>query len=247
MVLGEILRRNRAMGKKTYVVFGDAVKCFDKLWLKDCLLEMFSAGCNLQDIQLMYQLNSEAEITIDTPLGKTEKQKVSNIVKQGTVLGPDLCCIETDQVNKIGEHQERYVGEQVVGILVFVDDVMSAGTAEEVRKAIRNFAEMERRKKFTYGLKKTKYMVIKTGKGYEEEINERVKEGTVGRTDEYKWLGLLLSEEGNLLKHIESKKEENVGASHSYEEPGKLHECWPAIHTDQIGALGGMHNTVNVI
>ena len=52
------------MGRKTYVVFGDAVKCCDKLWLKDCLLEMRSAGCNLQDLQLIYQLNSETEITV---------------------------------------------------------------------------------------------------------------------------------------------------------------------------------------
>ena len=64
IVLGEILRRNRNMGRKTYVVYGDAVKCCDKLWLKDCLLEMRSAGCNLQDLQLIYQLNSETEITI---------------------------------------------------------------------------------------------------------------------------------------------------------------------------------------
>ena len=119
---------------------------------------------------------------------------MKDIVKQGTVLGPDLCCIETDQVNKIGENQERCIGEQVIGILIFVDDAMSAGTAEEIRKAIRNFAEMEKRKKFTYGLKKTKYMVIKTGKEKEEEIKEEAKEGEVGRTDEYKWVGFLLSE-----------------------------------------------------
>jgi hypothetical protein len=94
---------------------------------------------------------------------------------------------------------------------VFVDDVMSAGTAEEVRKAIRNFAEMERRKKFTYGLKKTKYMVMKTGREKEEEINEKVKEGIVGETDEYNWLGLLLSKEANLLLHLENKKKKMKG------------------------------------
>ena len=211
IVMSEIVRRNRKMGKKTYVVFGDAVKCFDKLWLKDCLLEMHNAGCNLQDIQMMYKLNNETEITVDTPLGKTKKLRVEEIVKQGTVLGPDLCCIETDAINKIGESQERNLGEQIIGILVFVDDVMSAGTAEEIRSAIRNFAEMEKRKKFTYGLKKTKYMIMKTGREKEEKIEENVKEGVVEETDEYKWLGLLLSKEGNLLLHIKNKKKKMKG------------------------------------
>ena len=211
MVLCETIRRNRKAGKKTYVVFGDAVKCFDKLWLKSCLLEMYKAGCDLQDLQIMYKLNEETEIIVDTPLGKTGKKKVGEIVKQGTVLGPDLCCIETDQINNIGENQNKSVGEQVVGILVFVDDVMSAGTAEDIRKAIRNFAEMEKIKKFTYGLKKTKYMVMKTGREKEESIEERVKEGKVEKVDEYKYVGVMLSEEGDLLHHLDYKLKKMKG------------------------------------
>ena len=45
-VLSEIIRRNRKLGLKTYIVFGDAVKCFDKLWLKDALVELYEAGCS---------------------------------------------------------------------------------------------------------------------------------------------------------------------------------------------------------
>ena len=234
MVLSEIIRRNRKMGKKTYILFGDAVKCFDKLWLKDCLVEMYKAGCNLQDIQIMYQLNKETEITVDTPLGKTEKFKVGEIVKQGTVLGPDLCCIETDQINNIGESQERHVGKQIVGILVFMDDVMSAGTAEEIRKAIRNFAEMEKLKKFTFGLKKTKFMIMKTGKGKDEIIMERVKSGVVGQTDEYKYVGVLLSEEGNLLKHLEDKKKKMKGQVVAMKSLASYHNLGPLFVTVRL-------------
>ena len=190
IILSEIVRRNRKLGKKTYVVFGDAVKCFDKLWLRDALVEMYKAGCNMQDIQLMYKLNEETGIVVDTPLGKTERAVVGEIVKQGTVLGPQLCCVETDQINKIGENQEKMVGEQMVGILVFVDDVMSAGTAEDIKKAIRNFGAMETFKKFTYGLKKTNYMIMKTGRENDEEIHELVKEGEVKRVEEYNCIGL---------------------------------------------------------
>ena len=105
---------------------------------------------------MIYKLNEDTQIIVETPSGKTEQAYVGDVVKQGTVLGPQLCCVETDQINKIGENQEKAVGEQIVGILIFVDDVMSAGTADDIRKAIRNFSDMEQLKKFTYGLKKNK-------------------------------------------------------------------------------------------
>ena len=167
---------------------------------------MVKAGCNLQDIQMMYQLNKETEIVVETPLGPTESAVIGETVKQGTVLGPELCCVTIDQVNNISENQEKAVGEIMVGILVFVDDVMSAGTAEDIRKAIRNFAEMEKLKKVTYGLKKTKYMIINTGREMDEKVAECVKGGIVGETDEYKYVGLWVNKLGNLKLHLDKKK-----------------------------------------
>ena len=35
MITSEIIRQKKKAGKKCYMFFGDAVKCFDKLWLKD--------------------------------------------------------------------------------------------------------------------------------------------------------------------------------------------------------------------
>ena len=134
-----------------------------------------------------------------------KKITVGEIVKQGTVLGPTLCCVSTDQINKIGESQERNLGKEYMAILIFVDDVMSAGNAEEARKAIRNFKEMEDLKKFTYGLKKTKFMVMNTGKEKEEIIDEEVGLGKITRTTEYKYVGFHLDEKGNCLHHIEQK------------------------------------------
>ena len=43
---------------------------------------------------------------------------------------------------------------------IFMDDINVTGKAEVVRKGIKNCRQMEMKKKFTYGLKKTKYMVI---------------------------------------------------------------------------------------
>ena len=98
-----------------------------------------------------------------------------------------------------------------MGILVFVDDIMSAGMAEDARKCIRNMRVMETRKKFSYGLKKTKFMVVNTGRGEKEKIEENVKAGYVTECDEYKYVGLWVNQEGNCLLHISKKKEKIKG------------------------------------
>ena len=211
LILSEIIRINKKLNRKTYIVYGDAVKCFDKLWLRDCLVEMYKGECLPQDIQMIYSMNRDTKIEIVTPSGTTKKIDVGEIVKQGTVLGPTLCCIETDQINKVGEDQERMIGDEKVAILIFVDDVMSAGTVENARKSIHNMAEMEKVKKFTYGLKKTKFMVVDSAKGQPEEINEQVKSGTVGETSEYKYVGFWVNKKGNCLLQIEKKKQSLKG------------------------------------
>ena len=205
LILSETIRLKRKAGKKCYLVFGDAVKCFDKLWLKDSLVELFKAGVEAQDIQMIYKMNKDTVIEVETPCGTTERATVGEIVKQGTVLGPTLCCVSTDQINKIAENQERSIGNEYIAILIFIDDVMSAGNANEARKAIRSFRVMEDLKKYTYGLKKTKVMVANTGKEEEEEIDEEVTLGKITKTDEYKYVGFHLNKDANCLFHIEFK------------------------------------------
>ena len=64
-------------------------------------------------------------------------------------------------------HQNRVkyqYGKVEIGMSVFMDDIAAVGTADNIRKGIQNCRRMEIEKKMIYGLKKTKYMVINTGK-----------------------------------------------------------------------------------
>ena len=63
--------------------------------------------------------------------------------------------------------------------------------------------KMETMKKFEYGLKKTKIMIVRAGKGEVEQIQERVQHGTLLETDKYKYLGMVINTEGNLKDHIQ--------------------------------------------
>ena len=48
--------------------------------------------------------------------------------------------------------------------------------------------------------KKTKYMIVKTGR--EEEISETVKGGRIQRIDKCKYLGMIILTDGQLTEHI---------------------------------------------
>ena len=60
---------------------------------------------------------------------------------------------------------------------------------------------MEKEKKISFDLKKTKYMTVKTGRE-EEEINETVKAGRIQRIDKWKYLGITVSTYQQLTEHI---------------------------------------------
>ena len=51
-----------------------------------------------------------------------------------------------------------------------MNDIAAAGGIAEIRKGIRNCAKMEKENKMRYGPKKTKYMMVKTGKEREEIV-----------------------------------------------------------------------------
>ena len=147
------------------------------------------------------------DVIIKTPVGNTDNIQVKEVVKQGKIFGPIMCCAETSTVNSIGEEVKYRYGKINIGMPGFMDDIATAGKAENIRKGINNCAKMEKEKKISFGLKKTKYMIVKTGREEEEEINETVKAGRIRRIDKCKYLGIIISTDGQLTEHI---KELNV-------------------------------------
>ena len=122
-------------------------------------------------------------------------------MKHGTIFGPFMCCASTLRVNQIQGAVKYQHGKVQIVMPVFMDDTAAVGTADNIRKGMQNCRKMTTEKKMIYGLKKTKYMVINTGKEPEEIIEERVKERIVQETDIYKYLGLVMKNSGNLKDH----------------------------------------------
>ena len=101
IIMSAIVEKRRTERLNTYLFFADAVKCFDKLWLKDCLIELKTLGYKHNDLKILYEMNKRSIVTINTPFGETGNIEIEEIVKQGTTYGPVMCCAATTRVNDI--------------------------------------------------------------------------------------------------------------------------------------------------
>ena len=157
MAISGLIERNRTLKRNTYLFFGDAKKCFDKLWLKDCLLQLKKGGMPHYDLSLLFMLNKEATIQVRTPHGETRDILITEAVKQGTISGPMLCGVEMDRVNLSSQKVKAPYGPNYnIGMPGFVDNLSGGGGVEDATAAIQCCRSMESRK-VTYNIDKTIY------------------------------------------------------------------------------------------
>ena len=69
--------------------FADVVKCFDKLWLKGCLLEMCNLSYGPNILKILHEMNRETDIIIITPV---ENRKYTG-ERSGRYLDPS-CAVQ---------------------------------------------------------------------------------------------------------------------------------------------------------
>ena len=205
MVLMAILDNNRRKNQKTYILMADAEKCFDRLWLQDCLVDLKNAGLREKEVSLLYQMNEYAQIVVESPSGTKETITVNNIVKQGTVFGPIMCCVNSQKVNNMEEKNITLISPSLhVEAMSYVDDIMGAGRQEQIEVLGRNLRQMEIKKKYTFNNAngKSHYMIIKTGNDQEEDVEILVGKGKITRASEYKYLGNWIDERGTVERQI---------------------------------------------
>ena len=156
VIVSAIIDQRRIEKSKTYMFFADTVKCFDQLWLQDCMIELAKLGYNKNDLEILYKLNETAQFKINTPYGDTENIETKEVVKQGTTYGPIMCCASIARVIEIGEKVICKYGNIKIGIPVFMDDIAAIRDADTKGKALRNCRKMETEKKNTIQAKKDK-------------------------------------------------------------------------------------------
>jgi hypothetical protein len=210
MLMRAVIDEGRRLNKPVYFFFADLVKCFDRLWLKDCLNDLHDCGMREREIGLIYKLNQEAHFKVNTPAGITQEIVVKEIVKQGTVYGPKLCCGSTGKINEGIKEVEIIYPTVSIKALAYVDDIEAGGARKLVKDVMEQGKEMEKDKLWEFSVEKSKWMCIE-GRQKAEEIDVEVAQGKLERTKEYKALGNMVNDKGNLDSQLEFMEKKTVG------------------------------------
>ena len=149
------------LGKELCITFFDIEKCFDSLWLKDCINSLWENGIGDHMLSLIYLMNTKVQVTIRTRIGESQPFICSNIVKQGTVLGPVVNNCSIDDFFK--SSCPYYFGNTEIKSLKSVDDIADLNddmiSAQTRCKVMEN---MQDKKRLTFSAEKCELLRINT-------------------------------------------------------------------------------------
>ena len=187
----------------------DVEKCFDSLWLTECINEMYEAGIRNDKLCLLYLSNKDAQIVIKTASGKTDQMSIKDKVMQGRVWGGLMCTTTMDKLCKLVYNDEtliyKYKGKVDVPPLEMVDDIITiskgGSTGVALNQTVNTFLELKKLK-----LSEGKCSQIHIGKQKEKCTNHKVHENIMKKSKKEKYLGDIVSEKGNSKETIEDRK-----------------------------------------
>ena len=196
----------------------DVEKCFDALWVEECINDVFEAGLDNDKLVLLYLENQNANIAIKTPEGKPDRTNIKKIIMQGTVWGSFLCTATMDQLGKYvynnPEYTYKYKGVVEVPSLGMVDNVLclqkcSADTLK-MNSLVNSFMES---KKLKLSNKKCHRIHIQNKKLKKDNKCPEIKvhESEMKSSEEERYLGDIINSSGSVKNTIEDRRNKGFG------------------------------------
>ena len=206
----------------------DYKQCFDSLWLKECLNDLYESGVQDDSLALLYSINSHVKVAVKTPVGRTNRKSIFNVITQGDVFSPIFCSNQVDTIGKEclqdKKYLYRYRDEVDIPPLTMVDDLLcvsECGHQSQMLNAYINHKTSN--KKLQFGTGKCKRLHIgNKEKQYKctnmlvdkwievESDNDGIIDSYAGEEDmeektEEKYLGDLISSDGKNMKNIKAR------------------------------------------
>ena len=128
-ILKATVNHAKYLNKELLITFNDIEKCCDSLWFEDCINSLWDLEAKDDTLFLIYLMNTKASVTIKTLMGDTYPLSLSNLVKQGTVLGPLLNNCSLDRFSK--ESFGYNFGSAGMQALDLVDDTANPSSSRE--------------------------------------------------------------------------------------------------------------------
>ena len=189
----------------------DVMKCFDSLWLSECINDLYETGLKNDKLVLLYESNQSANIAVKTSSGETERFIINKTVMQGTVWSGLMCTVTMDKLCKLmlqNEHlMYKYRNKVNVPPLQMVDDIISAvrcgSTATAVNAIINAFIES---KKLKLGNKKCAKIHIGSKASIQMCPEQSIHGEHLKCSEKEKYLGDFVSKYGNSKETIKDRK-----------------------------------------
>ena len=121
--------KNRNIDLQIY----DIKKCFDKMWAAETANDVYNAGLNDDQFNLVANSNKSCQVAVKTPWGSlTKRITFHDIEMQGSVLTPLKCSVQLDTLGKemlesteCGKIMFKYKDCVKIPVLTFIDDAIS--------------------------------------------------------------------------------------------------------------------------
>ena len=190
----------------------DVEKCFDALWVQECINDLFETGFNNDKLPILFLENQNANIAIKSTNGTSKRQTIHNIIMQGTVWG-SLCCTST--MDKLGQmvYEDkdliyRYKGNVEIPCLGMVDDILCIQNCNDksvkINSTVNAFIES---KKLTLSASKCQRThVDKQSRNKKDCQKLKIHENIMEDKTKAKYLGDLFDNSGKIRINIEERR-----------------------------------------
>ena len=194
----------------------DVEKCFDSLWLSECINDLYESGMTSDKLNLLYLANKQANIAIKTSSGTTDSFTIKDTVMQGTVWGGLMCTTTMDKLcKKIYKDDKllyKYRGLVDVPPLQMVDDIITASkcsaTSQALNTTVNTFINM---KKMKLSTKKCSNIHVGSKKSKENCQEKQIDNETLSTSDKEKYLGDFITKDASSKATIKDRKRKGYG------------------------------------
>ena len=185
----------------------DVEKCFDALWLQECINDLYETGLGNDKLPILFNENQNAKVAVKTQQGITNRVNIKNIVMQGSVWGSLFCTTTMEKLGKLCYKNKEllYKYKNVVEVppLCMVDDILSIQKCTDAKKmnaTINTFIEMKKLK-----LSHKKCNRIHLGRSEEPCQELRIHEQEMMNSEKEKYLGDYIDKSGKVKSTLEDR------------------------------------------
>ena len=195
----------------------DIEKCFDALWVQECINDIYETGFNNDKLPLLFVENQHAKIAVKTPTGISKRVDIRNIIMQGTVWGSLFCTTSMEKLGKhVYEHEDllyKYKGKVSIPSLGMVDDILAIQKCSEdsvrMNAIINAFIEA---KKLKLNQAKCHKIHIQKNSKHDEACHKlKVHNDIMHDSQKEKYLGDIVDKSGKIRNTIEDRRNKGYG------------------------------------